>query len=90
MKRIAVLLIVSLLAISDTSVAQAKTYRNCFQLTGDFPYGVAQGYYRVGTSNARINRKIYTSKSESWLKSSVTVSGLKELMDFVHEDESLI
>ena len=28
--------------------------------------------------------------SEAWLKSSVTVSGLKELMDFVHEDESLI
>lgn len=60
MKRIVVLLIFSLLAISDTSVAQAKTYRNCFQLTGDFPYGVAQGYYRVGTSNASINRKTYT------------------------------
>ena len=27
--------------------------------------------------------------SESWLKSLVNVSGLKELMDLVHEDESL-
>ena len=64
MKRIAILLIISLLAISDTSVAQAKTYQNCYQLTGDFPYGVAQGYYRVGTSNAIINRKIYTSNKK--------------------------
>ena len=64
MKRIVVLLIISLLAISNTSVAQAKTYQNCYQLTGDFPYGVAQGYYRVGTSNASINRKIYTSNKK--------------------------
>jgi S1-C subfamily serine protease len=63
-KRIAVLLIISLLAISDTSAAQAKTYQNCYQLTGDFPYGVAQGYYRVGTSNASIDRKTYTSNKK--------------------------
>jgi hypothetical protein len=33
--------------------------------------------------------KKFDGFTESWLKSSVTVSGLKELMDFVHEDESL-
>ncbi len=64
MKRIVVLLIISLFVISNTSVAQAKTYQNCYQLTGDFPYGVAQGFYRVGTSNASINRKIYTSNKK--------------------------
>lgn len=64
MKRIAVLLIISLFAISNTSVAQAKTYQNCYQLTGDFPYGVAQGFYRVGTSNASIDRNTYTSNKK--------------------------
>lgn len=59
-----VLLIVSIISIITTSVAQAKTYQNCYQLTGDFPYGVAQGYYRVGTSNARIDRKAYVSNKK--------------------------
>jgi hypothetical protein len=36
------------------------------------------------------NGKNFDGWSEAWLKSSVKVSGLKELMDFVHEDESLI
>ena len=63
-RRVIVLLIVSLVSIATTSVAQAKTYQNCYQLTGDFPYGVAQGYYRVGTSNAGINRKTYISNKK--------------------------
>ena len=34
------------------------------------------------------NGKKFDGWSESWLKSSVKVSGLKELLDFVHRDES--
>lgn len=51
-------------SIAPASVAQAKTYKNCFQLTADFPFGVAQGYYRVGTSRAKIDRKAYLSNKK--------------------------
>ena len=36
------------------------------------------------------NGKKFDGFTESWLKSSVKVSGLKDLLDFVHEDESLV
>ena len=35
------------------------------------------------------NGKKFDGWSESWLKSSVKVSGLKDLLDFVHEDEQI-
>ncbi len=41
----------------------------------------------VFANNAGVKK--FDGFTESWLKSSVNVSGLKELMDFVHEDESL-
>jgi hypothetical protein len=60
-------------------------------LTRDLETAILQSLKRRGAvfANKADGRK-FDGWSESWLKSSVTVSGLKELMDFVHEDESLI
>lgn len=55
---------IPLALLVPASVAQAKTYSNCYLLTADFPYGVAQGYYRVGTSQAKIDRKTYLSNKK--------------------------
>ena len=58
--------------------------------TRDLETAILRSLKRRGAvyANKSDGRK-FDGWSESWLKSSVTVSGLKELMDFVHEDESL-
>lgn len=60
-RRITVSVLIGFTSIIPASVANAKSYKNCYSLTADFPYGVAQGFYRVGSSQARINRKTYLS-----------------------------
>ena len=59
--------------------------------TRDLETAILRSLKRRGAvfANKADGRK-FDGWSVAWLKSSVTVSGLKELMDFVHEDESLI
>jgi len=64
LRRVVLAVFFAAASIAPASVAQAKTYKNCFQLTADFPFGVAQGYYRVGTSRAQIDRKAYLSNKK--------------------------
>jgi S1-C subfamily serine protease len=58
-RRIAISVLIGFTCIIPASVANAKSYKNCYLLQADFPYGVAQGFYRVGSSQAKIDRKTY-------------------------------
>ena len=59
--------------------------------TRDLETAILRSLKRRGAvfANKSDGRK-FDGWSESWLKSSVKVSGLKDLLDFVHEDESLV